>query len=81
MKLDRELLEELAILSLFNEHTVQEGIKVHSHQASKQDVMATKRLFDKGVLSQADGGYLTNLGKEAIEHFHGLAHLINPAKI
>ena len=79
MKLDQEFLEEMAILSLFNEHTHQEGIKVHEHKASEQDLNATKRLFDKGVLTQVDGGQLTNLGKEAVDHLFDLAKMLNPA--
>ncbi len=79
MKLDQEFLEEMAILSLFNEHTQQEGIKVHEHKASEQDLSATKRLFEKGVVTQSDGGYLTNLGKEAVDHLSDLSKMLNPA--
>lgn len=77
MNLDQEFLEELAILSLFNEHTLQEGIKVHEHKASEQDINATKRLFDKGLLSQIDGGYLTSLGQDAVEHLYDLSRMLN----
>ncbi|NNG14717.1 MAG: TIGR02647 family protein, partial [Gammaproteobacteria bacterium] len=27
-----------------------------------------KRMYEKGLLTQADGGYLTDLGREAAEH-------------
>lgn len=79
MKLDKEFLEELAILSLFNEHTFEEGIKVHEHKASQQDLDATKRLFEKGIVTQVDGGYLTSLGKEAVDHLFDLAKMLTPA--
>jgi len=76
MNLNTELLEELSILSLFNQHTIQEGIKVHSHQASDADISATKRLFDKGFITQDDGGYLTSLGKDAVEVLQDLVLML-----
>lgn len=79
MILNQELLDELSILSLFNQHTLQEGIKVHSHQASKTDIAATQRLFNKGLITQEDGGYLTSLGKDAVELLQDLALMLNKA--
>lgn len=79
MILNKELLDELSILSLFNQHTLQEGIKVHSHQASESDISATQRLFDKGLITQQDGGYLTSLGKDAVELLQDLALMLNKA--
>jgi hypothetical protein len=31
-------------------------------------IAATQRLYDKGLLTQADGGYLTSLGRDAAEY-------------
>jgi uncharacterized protein (TIGR02647 family) len=59
-------------LSLFNQATYQEGLKVHASCASAEDVAATQRLFEKGLVTQSDGGYLTTLGKEAAEHLQDL---------
>ena len=53
-----ELLEELNVLALFNLDTDLEGIKVHS-SADQSKVIAASRLFDKGLITQVDGGYLT----------------------
>ena len=64
--------DELSILSLFNQATYQEGLKVHAHDATHEHVEATKRLFDKGLVTQSDGGYLTTLGKDAAEHLQDL---------
>jgi uncharacterized protein (TIGR02647 family) len=72
MQLNQSLSDELAMLSLFNQASSQEGLKVHSHQAKSEDVEATKRLFNKGLVTQEDGGYLTSLGKDAVEHLQGL---------
>lgn len=67
MPLKPEIIEELRMLSLYNLESVQEGIKVHD-SASPESISAAKRLFDKGLVSQEDGGYLTDLGIEAAEH-------------
>lgn len=72
MQLTNEIAQELNILSLFNQATYQEGLKVHTHEASAEDVAAVKRLFDKGLVTQVDGGYLTTLGKDASEHLQDL---------
>lgn len=62
-----ELVEELNMLNRFNLMTTQEGIKVH-HDANRTIITATSRLFEKGLITQVDGGYLTDLGREAAEH-------------
>ena len=67
MTLTTELIEELRILLHYNLDSLQEGIKVHG-SASTESIAAAKRLFDKGLISQADGGYLTDLGIESAEH-------------
>lgn len=70
-----ELIEELKILSHYNLDTTQEGIKVHS-SADPLVVAATQRLFDKGLVSQNDGGYLTSLGRTAAEHVQDLLMIL-----
>jgi len=67
MSFTPELVAELELLTLFNLSTTQEGLKVH-HVAAPQAIAAAKRLYDKGLVSQPDGGYLTGLGLEAAEH-------------
>lgn len=66
MLLTDELVAEIKFLSLFNLATHQEGVKVHGN-ADPELIAAAKRLFDKGLVSQLDGGYLTDLGIEAAE--------------
>jgi len=70
--MNTNLLQELSILSLFNQSTFQEGLKVHEHDATAENVDATKRLFDKGLVTKSDGGYLTSLGKDAVEQLQDL---------
>ena len=66
MLLTDELVAEIKFLSLFNLASHQEGVKVHGN-ADPELIAAAKRLFDKGLVSQVDGGYLTDLGVEAAE--------------
>jgi uncharacterized protein (TIGR02647 family) len=67
MLLSEELVAEIKFLSLFNLESVQEGVKVHGN-ADPILIGAAQRLFDKGLVSQHDGGYLTDLGIEVAEH-------------
>lgn len=71
MPYNSELAEELNILSQFNLETTQEGVKVHS-SAGPAVISAAQRLFDKGMTTQSDGGYLTELGRTAAEHTQSL---------
>jgi len=72
-----DLIEEANILSRFNLSTTQEGIKVHS-SADEDVVTATQRLYDKGLLTQPDGGYLTPLGLKAAEHLQSALVILTP---
>lgn len=67
MALTDELIEEIKILVHYNLSSIQEGIKVHG-SAKPEMIAATESLFKKGLVSQSDGGYLTDLGVEAAEH-------------
>jgi uncharacterized protein (TIGR02647 family) len=73
MSLSTETLKEIRILAMFNPESTLEGIKVH-HTAAADDLEATQRLFDKGLVTLPDGGYLTSLGQEAVRH---LATVVN----
>ncbi|KGF64174.1 MULTISPECIES: TIGR02647 family protein [Pseudomonas] len=71
MSFTPEVVAELEILSLFNLSNTKEGLKVH-HVAAPAAIAATQRLFDKGLITQVDGGYLTSLGLDAAEHAQSL---------
>jgi len=75
-----EQIDEFAILSLFNLTTSQEGIKVHGHTAEPSAVAAVERLFQRGFVTQADGGYLTDLGRETAEHAQALRTLLDSSQ-
>ena len=50
-----------------------------SQVVNPENIAATKRLYDKGLVTQEDGGYLTNLGHEAAEQAQTVLNLLNPA--
>lgn len=80
MSLSRETLDEIRLLSLFNPESTLEGIKVH-HTASKADIAATRRLYDSGLITLPDGGYLTNLGQEAVRHLDAVLRILTPQSL
>jgi len=62
---DDALMQEINLLLKFPDTTL-EGIKIH-HDADPQLIAAARRLHDKGLTTLPDGGYLTDLGREAVE--------------
>lgn len=67
MRYTSDLVHELNTLIRFDLDTSQHGIKVHK-TADAEVIAAVQRLHAKGLLTQADGGYLTSLGREAAGH-------------
>ncbi|GAB4269690.1 MAG: TIGR02647 family protein [Methylomicrobium sp.] len=65
--LKQELVDELNILLHYNLETTLEGIKIHK-DADPSVITAVQRLHKKGLTTQSDGGYLTDLGRTAAEH-------------
>jgi uncharacterized protein (TIGR02647 family) len=78
MPYTQDLVDEINILVHYDLSTTQAGIKVHKSTAAPEIIAATQRLFNKGLVSQEDGGYLTSLGHEAAEQAHALLRLLNP---
>ena len=72
-----EQIHELDILIRYNLDTNQQGIKVHKN-ANPELIEAVKRLHAKGMMSQVDGGYITDLGRKAAEHAQALLMLLAP---
>jgi len=75
MPFNQQVTDELNILAMFNLNTTQEGVKVHS-SATPEMISAAQRLFDKGLITQADGGYLTDLGRTAAQHAQDLLLIV-----
>ena len=76
MSFTPENIEELDLLLMFDLSTSQAGIKIHK-TANPAAIAAAESLFNKGLLTQKDGGYLTNLGIVAAEHAQALYTLLN----
>ncbi len=77
MHYDHELIAEINILIQFSLDTNLQGIKVHSN-AGKENIAAVERLFEKKLVTQIDGGYLTELGRTAAEHAQALILVLAP---
>lgn len=75
-----EMFEELKVLCLFDLATTQVGIKVHS-SAEPEKIAATQRLYERGLVSQRDGGYLTGLGHDAAVQAQGLLTIFSTAPL
>ncbi|BBL71467.1 TIGR02647 family protein [Methylogaea oryzae] len=67
MPYTQDLIEEMNVLIRYNLANGQEGLQVHK-SADPAVIAAFARLHGKGLLTDEDGGYLTDLGREAAEH-------------
>ena len=77
MRYSQDQIAEMDILIHYNLESTQQGIKVHS-EANRDQIEAVQRLFDKGLVTQIDGGYLTDLGRKAAEHAQALILMLAP---
>jgi len=75
MSLTPDLLDELELLNLFDLNSTQGGLKVHK-DANLKKVAAAQRLYDKGMTTLSDGGYLTDRGVETTEHVQALIKML-----
>ena len=73
-----EQMHELDVLIRYNLDSAFQGIKVHKN-ANPEVIEAVKRLHAKGLITQVDGGYLTDLGKKAAEYAQTLLLMLGPA--
>ena len=71
-----DLFDEIKLLAKFPEESHMEGLKVH-RDADPVLIKSAKSLFNKGIISQDDGGYLTDSGREMAEHLHMVLDTIN----
>ena len=75
MPYTQDIVDELNVLVRYNLTTTLEGLKIHK-TAAEDIIAATKRLYNKGLLSQEDGGYLTSIGRETAEHAQAILDLL-----
>jgi uncharacterized protein (TIGR02647 family) len=70
-----DMLAELELLARFDLHSLRSGIKIHK-DAAPSLVSAAVRLHAKGLITASDGGYLSDMWVEVVEHLeHVLAAL------
>ncbi len=74
-QMNDDVAAEMKLLALFNLTSMQEGIKVH-HNAGDAAVAAAQRLHQRGLVTHADGGYLTDEGVEAAEHLQAVLRIL-----
>lgn len=77
MSFSDDMIDELNLLLKFPTNSLMQGLKIH-HDASQAIIDAAERLYAKGVITQRDGGYLTDLGHDLIEHAQRLKMALNP---
>lgn len=76
MNFSADNVAELDLLLLFDLTSNLEGLKIHK-SAEPGIIAAANRLFEKGFITQVDGGYLTTLGNEAAEQAQSLFTMLN----
>ncbi|MEH6470242.1 MAG: TIGR02647 family protein [Halopseudomonas sp.] len=74
-RLAADTIAELELLARFDLGSMQAGLKIH-HEAPEDVVAAAQRLFEKGMVSQSDGGYLTDRGLETAESLQRVLNTI-----
>lgn len=75
MQLNHDFVADFELLNLFKLDSAQEGLKIH-HDAASERVDSARRLYDKKLTTQIDGGYLTPLGIQAAEHAQALVRIL-----
>jgi len=76
MTIKQHLIDEIEVLLQFPLDSTQAGIKIHN--SAKQGLIdAAQNLFEKGLITQHDGGYLTDLGYESAEHLQHALRIIS----
>ena len=76
MHIDHELVEEIILLRRFGMGGPV-AMDVHDNP-DPAVVAAAARMHQKGLIIRADGGELTDSGREAVEHLEQLLNLLDP---
>ena len=76
MHIDPELIDELALLRRFSMGGPV-AMDVHDNP-DPAIVAAAERMHEKGLITEPDGGELTDNGRQAIEHMEKLFNLLDP---
>ena len=72
-----DFVNELKILACFDPANMSLGIKLRSDM-SEELCLAAQRLHSQGLITAADGGYLTPFGMTMLEHLQHLLVALKP---
>ena len=76
MHIDHELVEEIILLRRFG---MGGPVAMDVHDNPDPAVIAAAaRMYEKGLITSADGGALTESGQEAVDHLEKLLNLLDP---
>ena len=76
MHLDPELIDEINLLRRFG---MGGPVAMDVHDNPDPAVTAAAaRMHEKGLITEADGGQLTDSGREAVQHLDSLLNLLDP---
>ncbi|TDF36475.1 TIGR02647 family protein [Alteromonadaceae bacterium M269] len=79
MQFSTKMYDQLNLLLMFPTDSLMQGLKIH-HDADPKLIEAAKSLYELGVISLPDGGYLTDLGLDLIEHAQVIKSALTPSK-
>jgi uncharacterized protein (TIGR02647 family) len=77
MYIDQEIVEELNLLMRFSRSSSLGSLDIPEN-GSPAIRSAAQRLFQKGIITQSDGGSLTESGLQAAEYATRLGNLLAP---
>ncbi len=76
MHIESELIDELGLLKRFS---MGGPVAMNLHDNPDPAIIAAaERMFEKGLITAADGGQLTDSGRAAIEYMESLFNLLDP---
>lgn len=67
MSITQSMQDEMNVLLKFPTDTLMAGLKIHT-EAEPSVIAAAQRLFQKGLITNVDGGYLTDAGIDLVDH-------------
>ncbi len=73
----QQQIDQIEVLLHFNLETTLQGLKIHN-DARPGLISAAKQLHELGLITEHDGGYLTDLGHEAAEHLQLALQIMKP---
>ncbi|MGL5948519.1 MAG: TIGR02647 family protein [Aeromonas sp.] len=71
--------DQLKVLACFDPANLTVGIKLRSDMSDELR-QAAQTLFEQGIISATDGGYLTPFGMTLVEHLQHLLVALKPGK-